>query len=220
MNLPENMILEQMEIGPLANFLYFIGEKSTNEIAVIDPAWDVDFLCRQAEKKGYTISAIILTHCHPDHTNGFEEMVQRHKVPAYVSVYETNDYGEVPHYELMHKVEDKGIIKLGSLEFTCRHVPGHSPGCQLIIYENVCICGDAIFIDGCGRADLPGSDPQQMYHSLYDVILELPDNMLLFPGHNYGNKPYATIAEQKQTNPYLNAQSKEEFLVQRMGYVG
>ncbi len=219
MNLPEELILEQKEIGPLNNFIYFIGDKRTSEIAVVDPAWDVDFLCREAEKKGYKIVAVLLTHCHPDHIQGFDEMTDRYPVDAYVSVHETDDYGKVPRYNQMNKVDDGGKVMIGGIELTCMHVPGHSPGCQLFIYKNACIAGDAIFIDGCGRADLPGSNPKQMYHSLYDVILKLPDDLILFPGHNYGSTPYATLGDQKQTNPYLQADSEEDFLVQRMGFM-
>ncbi len=79
------------------------------------------------------------------------------------------------------------------------------------------IAGDAIFIDGCGRCDLPGSDPKAMYHSLYEVIMKLPDSTVIYPGHDYGPTPFATVGEQKKTNPYLQCKNLEEFLMGRMG---
>ena len=81
------------------------------------------------------------------------------------------------------------------------------------------ICGDVLFIDGCGRCDLPGGDAEVMYETLYNRVMELPDDTVVYPGHNYGPTPSATLGEQKQTNPYLRCGSREEFLKQRMGIV-
>ena len=75
--LPQNLILQQMELGPLQNFLYFLGDKRSKEIAVVDPAWDVDYLCTEAEKKGYRVTSILLTHGHSDHVNGLDAILDR-----------------------------------------------------------------------------------------------------------------------------------------------
>jgi glyoxylase-like metal-dependent hydrolase (beta-lactamase superfamily II) len=204
-----------MELGPLDNFLYFIGDVQTKEIAVIDPAWDVDFLCSQADKVGYTITNIFLTHGHPDHVNGLDEILSRHDVPAYISKH------EAPFYKPSHKniveVDDHQVLKVGNIEFECILTPGHTPGCQCFFYKNVLITGDAIFIDGCGRCDLPGGDAKEMYRSLYDIIMKLPDETILYTGHNYGPTPFATLGSQKKTNPYLLCSSMEEFCQERMG---
>ncbi|HLF17889.1 MAG TPA: MBL fold metallo-hydrolase [Candidatus Omnitrophota bacterium] len=214
-NIPKELILKQMELGPLANFLYFIGDAKTKEIAVVDPAWNVDHLCEQAKKNGYTIKAVFLTHGHPDHVNGLEEMLKRHDVPAYISKH------EAPFYKPIHKniveIDNGKKLKIGNCEFECILAPGHTPGCQCFRYKNVLITGDVLFIDGCGRCDLPGGSAKMMYRSLYQIILKLPDDTLIFPGHNYGPLPFATLAEQKKTNPYLQASSEEDFLYQRMG---
>lgn len=216
MDLPANLILEQFEIGPLNNFLYFLGDAASQEIAVVDPAWDVDFLCRQAKKKGYRITAVFLTHGHPDHVNGLGEILARHDVPAYISRHEPDFL--TPKHENIVQIDDGHVLKVGSVEFRCLLTPGHTPGCQSFLHDNVMICGDALFVDGCGRCDLPGGDAAVMYETLYRIILPLPENTVIFPGHNYGPTPYATLASQKRTNPYLTCRSREEFLVQRMGY--
>jgi len=78
------------------------------------------------------------------------------------------------------------------------------------------ISGDTLFIDGCGRCDLPMSDPRAMYRSLHDVLMKLPDGTIVYPGHNYGPTPTDTIGHQKKTNPYLQANSVEEFLSERI----
>ena len=85
------------------------------------------------------------------------------------------------------------------------------------MYKNVAITGDTIFIDGCGRCDLPGGSAKKMYESLYNILMKLPDETLLYTGHNYGPKPFATLASQKKSNPYLRCTSMEEFLQERMG---
>lgn len=214
MNLPENLILKQMELGPLQNFIYFLGDARSNEIAIVDPAWDVDYLCDEVEKNNYKITSIFLTHGHPDHVNGLKTILPRHNVPVYISKHEAIFYK--PRYKNIVEVENQDKLKIGEIEFRCLLTPGHTPGCQCFQYENILIAGDTLFIDGCGRCDLPGGDAKVMCDTLYNIILKLPDSTVIYPGHNYGPTPFATLASQKKTNPYLTCQSKEEFLQQRM----
>lgn len=199
----------------MGNFQYFLGDARSKEITVVDPAWDVDHLCVEAKKNGYKITSVLLTHGHPDHVNGLKEILARHDVPAYISRHETPFLK--PKHKNIVEVEDRQKIKIGGIEIECLLTPGHTPGCQCFLYKNVLISGDTLFIDGCGRCDLPGSDPRKMYNSLYKVILELPGTTVIYPGHNYGPTPSATLASQKRTNPYLTCADIEEFLSERMG---
>ena len=217
MTLPANLILKQMELGPMQNFIYFIGDAKTKDIAVIDPAWDVPYLCEEAQKNGYNIVSVFLTHGHRDHVNGVNELLSTHNVPAYISKH------EAPFYKPKHKnivgVNDREKLKVGEIEIECLHTPGHTPGCQCFKYEDVLISGDTLFVDGCGRCDLPGGDAKVMYTTLYNIISKLPDSTIIHPGHNYGGTPFATLQSQKKTNPYLTCHSREEFLEQRMGMI-
>lgn len=199
----------------MENFLYFLGDARSKEIAIVDPAWDVDQLCAEAEKNGYKIAMVLLTHGHPDHVNGLKEILSRHDVPAYISRHEAPFLK--PRHQNIVEIEDRQKIRIGGIEIECLLTPGHTPGCQCFLYKNVLISGDTLFIDGCGRCDLPGSDPRKMYNSLYKVILEFPDTTVIYPGHNYGPTPSATLASQKKTNPYLTCADIEEFLSERMG---
>ena len=97
------------------------------------------------------------------------------------------------------------------------HTPGHTPGSQCFLVDNRIVSGDTLFIGACGRVDLPGSNPEQMYYSLTQKLMALPDDMILFPGHNYSATPTSTMGEQKKTNPYLRFTSLKQFLAS-MGY--
>lgn len=215
MSAPQELILKQMELGPMENFLYFMGDARSREVAVVDPAWDVDYLCAEAKRNSYKITSVLLTHGHPDHVNGLKEMLSRHDVPAYISRHEAPFLK--PKHKNIAEVADRQKLKIGGLEIECLLTPGHTPGCQCFLYKNVLLSGDTVFIGGCGRCDLPGSAPRAMYHSLYEVIKKLPDETIIYPGHNYGPAPFATLASQKKTNPYLTCADLEEFLSERMG---
>ncbi len=220
MSSTSSLLIEQYEIGPLNNFLYLLGDPATKEMAIVDPAWDVPYLCDQAKRLGYTITQVFLTHAHPDHVNGLDELLKTHNVPVYVSKYEAQFL--TAKLKNLTPIDNHAKLKLGNITFEALWAPGHTPGCQWF-YLNVnnetplLIAGDVLFIDGCGRCDLPGGDARKMYQSLTGVIKKLPDNTVVFPGHNYGPTPTDTIGHQKITNPYLQADSLEEFLGERMG---
>lgn len=216
-NLPPELILHQMQIGPMDNFQYFLGDATTKEIAVVDPAWDVGFLCDEIKKCGYKVTAVFLTHGHMDHVNGLSDFLKNYDVPAYISKHEAPFYK--PKHKNIKETEDKEKLSVGSVCFECILMPGHSPGCQAFKYKNMLIAGDVVFVEGCGRCDLPGGDPRIMYDSLYEILLKMPDETVVFCGHDYGSRPYASLAFLKEHNPYLNCKSKDEFLIHRMGFL-
>jgi len=208
------LLIQQYEIGPLNNFIYLLGDPETKEMAVVDPAWNVKFLCQEADKLGYNITKVFLTHAHPDHVNGLNELLSIHPVPAYISTYE---YPPLRRgLQGLVDVTDKDKLSVGKITFDIIHTPGHTPGCQCFLSQGQLICGDTLFVDGCGRCDLPGGDPQVMYDTLYNIIMKLPEDIVIYPGHNYGETPTDTIGHQKQSNPYLQAKNLQEFLGDRM----
>ncbi|MEW5894328.1 MAG: MBL fold metallo-hydrolase [Candidatus Omnitrophota bacterium] len=211
-----SVILKQMKIGPMLNFVYFIGSEKTGEIAVVDPAWDIDYLLKEAALNSFSITRILLTHGHPDHTDGADELARRFNVPVTISIEEAPFY--TPDCRNLEAVRPGSFIEIGDVRIECIGTPGHSPGGMCFKCEDILLTGDTLFINGCGRCDLPGGDAKNLYHSLYDVILKLPDSTIIYPGHHYGTLNFSTLEEQRKSNPYLKCRSEQEFLRNRMGY--
>ena len=115
------------------------------------------------------------------------------------------------------KAESGDKIDVGGVEVQLLHTPGHTPGSQCFLIDNRIVSGDTLFIGACGRVDLPGSNPEQMYYSLTQKLMALPDDTVLFPGHNYSDRPTSTIGTEKQSNPYFQFESLKQFLA-AMGY--
>jgi len=93
------------------------------------------------------------------------------------------------------------------------HTPGHTPGSQcFLVNQASLVAGDTLFVGACGRVDLPGGDPKAMYESLTQKLMRLPDEVVLYPGHNYGRTPSDTLGAQKRTNPYLRGKNLQEWL--------
>jgi len=209
------LIFEQLSVGSMANFQYFIGDKNKGEIALVDPAWDAAYYINEAKKNGWNITCLLLTHGHYDHADAVEEMSEELNVPVYISSAESEMY--IPSCKDLRKTMDHEKILIGKIEIECIQTPGHSTGCQCFKYKDILITGDTLFVNGCGRCDLPGGNPKTMANTLYDIILKLPDTTVIYPGHEYGPSSFATLQEQKKTNPYLTCKNKDEFLRKRMG---
>lgn len=220
--MPEELILDQIEIGPMANYAYFIGDKDANTIAVVDPGWEIERLNYLIKEKGYRVACVLLTHGHYDHIDGLNEFLDVFDVPVYLSKADM-EFFDIRLNRIIPTVDGQKI-KIANVELQCILCPGHTPGCQSFYYlpvdkttSPVLLTGDVLFIGACGRCDLPGSDPGAMYDTLYYKLMALPDNALIFPGHAYGRLSFDTLGNQKRKNPYLTCQSKDEFLNERMG---
>ena len=208
------LIVEQIQIGPMANFTYLVGSRSTREVVLVDPAWDIDGLLNHVAEHDYTLVAALATHYHPDHIGGgmrghniagISELLAKNPVKIYAHRAEAAGVRKVTGISEsdLAKVESGDTLRVGVVEIEFLHTPGHTPGSQCFRVKNTLVSGDTLFIDGCGRVDLPGSDAEQMYHSL-QKLKALPDDTLLLPGHNYSAVPNATMAEAKKMNAYLS----------------
>jgi glyoxylase-like metal-dependent hydrolase (beta-lactamase superfamily II) len=209
------LYLKQFEIGPMENFVYFVGDKNTREVLVVDPAWQVDTILHEAKKEDLKIKGALVSHYHFDHTNGIEELLQSVDCPVYVNK------ADIPFMDYAHG-NIKGMsngdkVKVGSVEIELVHTPGHTKGSQCFYCGNHLISGDTLFIGACGRTDLPGGDAKEMYYSLTQKLAKFDDGTILCPGHNYSAKAQTTMGDEKRTNPYLLCDSLENFLRFRTG---
>ncbi|MDP6375856.1 MAG: MBL fold metallo-hydrolase [Pseudomonadales bacterium] len=213
------LIVEQIPIGPMQNFTYIVGSRTTREVAVVDPAWDVEGLVNHINEQGYKLTAALVTHYHPDHIGGdiasnniagLADLMSVNPVKAYTHQHEADGVRKVSGLSDsdLVKVASGDKLSIGEIEVEFLHTPGHTPGSQCFKIRNTLVSGDTLFIDGCGRVDLAGSDTEEMYHSL-QKLKGLPDDTLLLPGHNYSSVPNATMGECKTQNVYLNIKDLE-----------
>ena len=209
------LYFRQLAVGPMANFVYLIGDRAVGNCLVVDPAWDVEAIAAAAEADGMTITGSLVTHYHPDHVGGramgfavpggIAPMlarapgrihVNRHEADGVITVTGVSESDLVRH-------DDRDRIEIGSVVIELLHTPGHTPGSQCFLVRDRLVSGDTLFIDGCGRVDLPGGDPEEMRVTLTRRLAAVADAVTLFPGHDYGAVPSATMGEQRRSNPYL-----------------
>jgi glyoxylase-like metal-dependent hydrolase (beta-lactamase superfamily II) len=221
-------ILKQIEMGPMMNFVYIIGCAETREAAVVDPAWDVSAILRTVGELGLRLRHVLVTHAHPDHVNGLEELLEATDAKAYLNEAELGYLSEMGKFFQMsveflkrrsgniQLVSDDEEVQVGKVLVRCLHTPGHTPGSQCFLIGKTLFSGDTLFVDACGRIDFPGGDAEKMWWSLNRKLRALEDDIVLYPGHNYGRRPTSTLGEQKRSNPYMQFDSPDEFL-QAMG---
>lgn len=223
-----NLTLRQAQIGPMANFVYIIGDRVTHKAAVVDPAWDIDAIVKYCQREEYEIDKVLITHYHQDHLGGSlmgqniqgaADLLGRIKAKVYVNKHEAEGVKKVSGLSDsdLVKVEAGDIFKLGEMEIKFIHTPGHTPGSQCFLVDGNLISGDTLFVNSCGRVDLPGSDPEQMYYSLNQTLRNLDDATVVYPGHAYAPESSTTIGDQKRQNMYMRFNNLDDFLM-AMGY--
>lgn len=221
--------LDVAETDPVAqqmvNFIYLIGDRETGEAVIVDPAYDPAGIIAVAEADGMTVVGALGTHYHADHVGGnlggmaqivgVAELLDQVQVPIHVQADEipwiTRTTSVTADHLVGHASGD--TVMVGEIPITLIHTPGHTPGSQCFLVDGRLVAGDTLFLDGCGRTDLPGSDPEQMYFSLTQRLAQVPDDAVLFPGHLYSEKPSATMAETRSRNVVFRPQSLDQWLM-------
>jgi glyoxylase-like metal-dependent hydrolase (beta-lactamase superfamily II) len=208
----------------MVNFVYLIGDRTTGECVVVDPAYGVDDLVRIAGADGMRITGALVTHYHPDHCGGsmmgfniegVAELLRHDSVPVHVQDDEAEWVLKVTDLSdgdlVRHRSGD--VVMVGEVPIELLHTPGHTPGSQCFFVDDRLVSGDTLFLDGCGRTDLPGGDPEALYQSLTQTLARVPDDAVLFPGHQYSPAPSELLGETRRRNMVFKPKSAEQWLM-------
>jgi len=200
------MTIKQIRIGR-DNFSYIINCPISKEAALVDPGYDADKLLDFISTNNLDLKFIINTHYHSDHSG--QNQIIKKSIPSSKIVASESD-GEKINADITVKDDDQ--LKLGKIILKFILTPGHTSGSICILVGNeALLTGDTLFIGDCGRTDLPGGSIDQMYKTLHEKIVSLPDHLIVYPGHDYGSKSFDTLGNQKKTNNTLLAKSLNEF---------
>ncbi len=202
------MKVHQIQVGNMQNFTYIVEDEDTSEAILIDPSWDLIELEMIIKRNNLKIKYIVNTHHHFDHTQGNEAMVESTKAPII-----QHEYSELNHDIT---VKDGDFIEFGNSKLKVLHTPGHSKDSICLIGDGKIFSGDTLFVGNCGRIDLPGGSAKELYHSLFDVLYSLDDNLVMYSGHNYGPSETSTIGQEKITNMIMQKRTEQQF-VEMMG---
>ena len=208
----------------MVNFVYLIGDRETGEAVAVDPAYDIRGLLDILAADGMTLTGALATHFHPDHVggsmggytiSGVRELLTLQPVPIHVQT------DEAPWVKRVTEASDSDLVEhasgdtvmIGDIPIELIHTPGHTPGSQCFFVDGRLVSGDTLFLEGCGRLDLPGGDAHAMYESLTQKLAKIPDDAVLFPGHQYSMDPSASMGETRQTNYVFRPKTAEQWLM-------
>lgn len=197
----------------MQNFVYLVGDREKGECMVVDPAWDVPGILAAATADGMKVTGALVTHYHPDHVGGSMFGLTVEGLPTLMKLN--------PCKVHVHKLEGDGVRKVtglsesdlvrhegndqvtvGDVTIELLHTPGHTPGSQCFRVKDALVSGDTLFLEGCGRVDLPGGDAAEMERTLGERLSRIADDVMLYPGHAYGGE-HATMEVVRRINPYL-----------------
>jgi hydroxyacylglutathione hydrolase len=206
----------------MVNFVYAVGDRDTGECVLIDPAYAVGELLDTIEADGMRCTGVLATHYHADHVGGsifgthiegVSQLLERCDCPVHVQRDEApwilRTTGVEQRQLALHDSGD--VLRVGDVEITLVHTPGHTPGSQCFHVDGRLVSGDTLFLEGCGRTDLPGSDPEAMYHSL-QRLAAIGDDTIVYPGHRYSVPSSGTIAAIKESNYVFRPRSVEQWM--------
>ena len=208
----------------MVNFVYLVGDRETGEAVVIDPAYDIRGLLDIVAADGMKLTGALATHYHPDHVggsmmgytiSGVRELLAINPVPIHVQADEAPWVMRVTDASTTDLVEHTSgdTVLVGDIPIELIHTPGHTPGSQCFYVDGRLIAGDTLFLEGCGRTDLPGGDPLALYESITQKLAKVPDDAILFPGHLYSMDPSASMGDTRRMNFVFRPKSAEQWLM-------
>ena len=212
--LKQTYTIKTFDVGPMANIIYIITDNKSKESAIIDPAWDMSEVYKYIGENNLILKKILLTHGHHDHINAIDEILISHDLEIHINKKEKVFWKkEYDSFVINHGGD---TIKLGETEIRSLHTPGHTPGSTCYHIGDDLIAGDTLFVFGCGRCDLHGGNPEEMFNTLKDIKMSLDPKTIILPGHNYSIKRESTLQEEIQGNPFMKFNSLNKFIDYRM----
>jgi len=200
--------IAQLNVG-YDNFCYVLYCPVHKKAAVVDPGFDAIKILQMLTAKNLILEYIILTHHHSDHTAETKHL--KTVFPSSKIVASEKD-GKKLSVKPDVNVNDGSQLKLGNVLLDFLLTPGHTKGGICILVDKTALLtGDTLFIGDCGRTDLPGGSLAEMFSTLQGKIMTLPDELIVYPGHDYGKKPFDSLGNQKRTNKTLCAKNLKEF---------
>ena len=209
------IFVKQLVVGPLAVCCYLVGYSETKETAIIDPGGDEDLIINTIKKMFLKPVIIINTHAHPDHTAGNQTLKQVFNIPIAMHESDAGSFlnqanlflgsmvGALPTPQPDILLKDGNNVVLGEISLKVIHTPGHTPGSICLYYPGHVFTGDTLFVKAVGRTDLPGGSWETLIKSIKTRLFTLPEETIVWPGHDYGEKPNSTIGEEKRFNPFI-----------------
>jgi hydroxyacylglutathione hydrolase len=196
--------VRQLKVGDMQNFVYLLVDHPSREAIAIDSGWEIDPIMSVVRDEDLDVKFAVATHHHSDHAATLWQLNQMFdaKVVAHKSSPITHDMD----------VDDGDSLEIGGKRVKILHTPGHTEDSICIYDGRNLFTGDTLFIGGCGRTDLAGGSNRVMFRSLHSVILRLPPETVIYPGHDYGDVPFRSLSDEARLNPTLLAKSYEEFL--------
>jgi glyoxylase-like metal-dependent hydrolase (beta-lactamase superfamily II) len=213
---PDDPVAAQM-----VNYAYAIGDADTGEAVLVDPSYDVAGLLELLGNDDMRCVGAVATHYHADHVGGslagytiegIASMLSHLDVPVHVQADEAPWIARTTGVDaelVRHGAGD--TVEVGGLAIELLHTPGHTPGSQCLLVEGHLVTGDTLFLDGCGRTDLPGSDPAAMYDTLTKRLAGIPGDTIVYPGHHYSPESSLTMREVRARNAVLAPRSPDEW---------
>ena len=212
--LKQTYTIKTFDVGPLANIIYIITDNKSKESAIIDPAWDMSEVYKYIGENDLILKKILLTHSHHDHVNAIDEILTSYDLEIHINKKEKVFWKkEYDNFVINHGGD---TIKLGETEIRSLHTPGHTPGSTCYHIGDDLIAGDTLFVFGCGRCDLHGGSPEEMFNTLKDIKISLDPKTIILPGHNYSIKRESTLQEEIQGNPFMKFNNINKFINYRM----
>jgi len=200
------MLFKQLFDKTSSTYTYLIASTNGREALIIDPVLEnVDKYVLLLNELNLKLVKVIDTHIHADHITGASKLKEQTKCTTIMGDHTPADAVEI-------KVKDGEIIKLDQLKIKALHTPGHTSDSFCFLLNNYLISGDTLLINGTGRTDFQNGSAKDSYNSIFNRLLRLPEETLLYPAHDYNGKKFSSIGNEKKFNPRLQVQSENEYV--------